>query len=51
MRVSTIGLLACSSLNLDSLQYDLDAKTRAQQMSQQHLDMLTKISNLFGLGS
>lgn len=43
--------LVSRRFGLDSLQHDLDADTRAQEMSQQHLDMLTKISNFFGLGS
>jgi CRP-like cAMP-binding protein/small-conductance mechanosensitive channel len=41
--------LVSRRFGLDSLQHDLDADSRAQEMSQQHLDMLTKISNFFGL--
>lgn len=34
---------------LDSLQQDMDADTREQQMSQQHMDVLSKIRKFFGL--
>ncbi len=41
--------LVSRRFGLDSLHQDIDADTRAQQMSQQHLDMLSKIRNFFGL--
>jgi len=41
--------LVSRRFGLDSLQQDVDADTRAQQMSQQHQDMLSKIRNFFGL--
>ena len=41
--------LVSRRFGLDSLQQDVDADTRDQQMSQQHLDTLTKIRNFFGL--
>lgn len=43
--------LVSRRFGLDSLQHDMDTDTREQQMSQQHLDMLSKISKFFGLGS
>ncbi len=42
-------MLVSRRFGLDSLQQDLDDDTRAQQMSQQHLDTLSKIRNFFGL--
>ncbi len=42
-------MLVSRRFGLDSLQQDLDDDTRARQMSQQHLDTLSKIRNFFGL--
>lgn len=42
-------MLVSRRFGLDSLQQDVDADTREQQMSQQHQDMLSKIRNFFGL--
>lgn len=42
-------MLVSRRFGLDSLHQDLDADTRADQMSQQHQDMLTKIRKFFGL--
>jgi len=41
--------LVSRRFGLDSLQQDLDEDTRAQQMSQQHRDMLSNIRTFFGL--
>jgi CRP-like cAMP-binding protein len=41
--------LVSRRFGLDSLQQDVDADTREQQMSQQHQDMLSRIRNFFGL--
>ncbi|MDP3088316.1 MAG: mechanosensitive ion channel family protein [Methylotenera sp.] len=41
--------LVSRRFGLDSLQHDLDVENNAEKMSQQNSDMLTKISNFFGL--
>ncbi len=43
--------LVSRRFGLDSMQQDVDADTRAQQMSLQHQDMLSRIRNFFGLKS
>ncbi|HQR51180.1 MAG TPA: mechanosensitive ion channel family protein [Methylophilaceae bacterium] len=42
--------LVSRRFGLDSLQQDVDADTRAQQMAQQHQDILARIRHFFGLG-
>lgn len=42
-------ILVSRRYGLDSLQQEADADTRARQMAQQHLDMLSRIRNFFGL--